>query len=637
MKKAMKKHISLLLAVLMLVASVGFNAFAATAECQHQTSMSDSRYFKEVSATCDEGGYIIYYCIKCSNPDTGAMVEVKRDNFSSPLGHQWGEAKYESNGSGDYRMYKLCTREYLDAETGKPVVCNEKSIEKDGEDEVVYHLVEFYHNKLTASYDESIDYAKIADTYKSAEKLTEVYVKDGEDAYYEDTDLLYRDPTKSFARYNHIGWADYDFEATAEEKLPEDGTYYKQSTITDVTENMKLYPVFEGLTETTYGRIEHNVVFYIINDEDEIEQGTVNQKVAHGAYAKFSKPDGTLYTVTKPEDLTNTYKFNGWVTSAGKAAPIPMEEIESTPIYGSVSFLPKFDAIAKNYVLEFYKEGKDANGKTVYNSLFKYGSNNKNAVFENVHLKRNLFVDYADKDNLAYFQNDKTLFEKQSDKEYIYLWTGKWAILMPDGTVGRTVDLKDFEVYTGEFRTEKNEDGSYVTYENSDEIKKTVRLVPVYKRNRQIYTVDIVMLIPENEDTDYYRKDAEVQVVANNGQLVASGYTNKDGKFRCNLYYQVPFTVTVATQDGKYLGNYLITDLDKFEGNIEKEAELNKCYVAMQLNPDYETHCKCIHHTPFLQPIIVRIFNILYNFFNYKYVCCYDMYSTIGPLLDYTA
>ena len=56
----------------------------------------------------------------------------------------------------------------------------------------------------------------------------------------------------------------------------------------------------------------------------------------------------------------------------------------------------------------------------------------------------------------------------------------------------------------------------------------------------------------------------------------------------------------------------------------------------MKLNPEYETHCSCIHHNALLQPIVVRLFNILYSFFNVKYVCCYDMYSTIGPLLDYT-
>ena len=121
-------------------------------------------------------------------------------------------------------------------------------------------------------------------------------------------------------------------------------------------------------------------------------------------------------------------------------------------------------------------------------------------------------------------------------------------------------------------------------------------------------------------------------------QLVASGKTDANGKFRCRLNYQVPFTVTVATADGKYLGNAIISDLIKplnDTGDENIEAEINKCRVDMQLKPEYETHCSCIHHNALLQPIFVRILNILYTFFNVKYVCCYDMASTIGPLLDY--
>lgn len=616
----MKKHLSLLLAVLMLLSSVGFNAFAA-AECQHKTAMSDPEYYEVKYPTCDEQGYTIYYCTKCG-------AEVTRV-YSDSLGHVWGKEQYESNGKGDYRMFKTCTREYFDGTN--TVVCGAKSIEMDGANEVLYHQVQFVNDKITKSYDSSISYTKVVDTYES--KLLETtYVKHGEDAVFEGGTLI-REKTKAFPLYHHIGWSETSFEATAAQTYPAD--YYANSVVTNVEKNMTLYPVFEGITSTTEGTIEHRVIFYIINENDQIEQGTRDQYVAHGETAKFSKPNGELYTVTKKEDLAYTYEHTGWKTSENDKNYIDKDTIESYPIYGNVGFTPVFDSIAKNYTVEFYKE-ELVNGSISYRTLFTYGSSNKKSVFNNVHLNENLLLQYSDKSSLGDFLGSTNLFSKNSDEEYIYIWTGDWAILRPDGTVGRVVDLQDFRIYEGEYRTEQNEDGSYVTYENG-EIKKVIRLVPVYKKNRQVYAVKIKMHIPEYEDDAYYLAGADVHVTANNGQLVASGQTDGNGEFRCNLYYQIPFTVTVATADGKYLGTQMITTLNKVNGNLEDEIKANTILVGMSLNPDYETHCKCIHHNALLQPIVVRIFNILYGFFNVKYVCCYDMYSTIGPLLDYTA
>ena len=595
MNKTMKKYLSLLLAMMMLVSTFAVNASAA---CSHQISTGDPNYYEVVNPTCTEQGYTIYKCVYCGEI-------VSRGDYKDPLGHKFGEDKYESNGNGAYRKYNECEREYT--QNGQVVTCNSKVVERLNGEEVVYYLVEFYNNKITASYDESIDYTKVADAFRT-EKVYSAFVKEGDEAVYEGINLV-REKTKEFPLYLHIGWSDKsNLEATRENNLSDADVL----DLTSIKSNLTLYPVFEGLLANNNGTITHAVRFHLLNDDGSLIPGTFTQYVAHGAYPKYSDPNGVLYkTPEKKEDVVNTYSFNGWSTKINGKSGIPMDEIEKTPIYGDVGFYPTFTADPKEYTVEFYADG----GKTLLQ--YKKGVEKFDAVFTGVNLETNLKLI----EGVNLLNNDAASLEKESDNEYLYIWTGKWAVMGEDGSTGRTVDISKLEITGSEY---KEIDG-----------EKVIRLVPVYERRRQVYAVDIVMAIPSGEDADYYRGEADVHVVANNGQLVASGKTDADGKFRCYLYYQLPFTVTVATADEKYLGQAEIRFLQKGVDQ-DTEAYINRSLVQMELNPEYETHCQCIHHVAFIQPLWVRILNLLYSLFNVKYVCCYDMYSSIGPLLQYT-
>ena len=64
--------------------------------------------------------------------------------------------------------------------------------------------------------------------------------------------------------------------------------------------------------------------------------------------------------------------------------------------------------------------------------------------------------------------------------------------------------------------------------------------------------------------------------------------------------------------------------------NIIMDLSLNKEYPE-----EHQSRCRCICHNSFFRGIWVRVLNIMYRLFKIEYVCCYDMYATIGDLLAY--
>ena len=611
MKRATKKHLSLVLAVLMLLTSVGFNVIAADNH-QHKLEMNNPQYYKVVNPTCEDRGYTEFYCVFCDE-----VADI--DNYKDALGHQFGDYMYEEV-EGGFNKYQVCTREYT--YNGELVTCGAKSYDMDGDKKALYHSVTFINNKVTASLDPEITYTDVAKEFKSEELYT-CYVKHGEAAVFEGKNIPYRGKTVNFSSYEYIGWTE---DSTFEPTEKDNGSDEKCFDLSKITKNTVLYPVFVGYNTT------HMVVFY--NSTTNI---TYPQNVVHGKSAKFSY-NGDLYSPPpKKDDIVNYYKFTGWSTERNQTSGISNDVIETIPIYGDVHFFPTYEPVAKRYTLEFY----DESGK----NLLKYKDGY--AVFNYV----NLDVNFYENEKPIYeeiLNFSKTKLSKQGDKTYYYEWTGKWKVMRADDTIGGFVDFSDFKMADIDIIYNVDSEGNTVYFpddfaddgitEDGREPSKTIRLVPVFDRRLVVYTADIEMLIPNGEDEDYFRGDAVVHVVANNGQLVASGKTDAKGMFRCDLNYQAPFTVTIATSDSKYVGTAQIYDLNKpanNTGNIDDEAQLNKCRVQMELNPEYISHCSCIHHNALLQPIFVRLLNILYTFFNVKYVCCYDMAATIGPLLDY--
>lgn len=590
MKRTMKKQLSLILAVLMLFASVGFSAFAAD-ECNHQYEMTNPQYKKVVNPTCEERGYTSYLCIHCG--ENGAIKE----NYKEALGHKYGEEKYvEDKDNGCYYKCQDCTRG-----------CGSVSYDVDENGEkVVYYLVQFVNNRVVDTYDDEIKYAAVAGTYKS-ELLYSEFVKSGDEAVYECDTIPVTAKTKEYGKYTHIGW-------TTDANLPVSSDEDDCEELTGISANTTFYPVFAG-EYVEYGVVFHSLDNTPLTRTQDVEHGKSATYRVGGIETNDYYPDPTRYN-TKPynEDIVNTYTFAGWITAYDKSNPIPTDQIEVTPVYGPITFYPSFNATRKNYTLELYDSDK--------NLLVVNG---KKAIFKNVNLETNILDNdqYAGSEEIKFF-NTGSVITKDEDNTYFYTWSGKWQVLKKDGSLGREVDLRSLMVNATDII-----DGA--------DGEKIIRLVPVFDRTLIRYAVEIEMGRPYGEGQDYYLGEAEVQVIADNNQVVAIGKTDANGKFRCHLNYQVPFNVRIASYEGKYIGTAVITKLEKSpKGEEDEYKNYNHILVAMEKNPEYETHCRCIHHNSLIQPIFVRILNILYNFFNYKYVCCYDMYSTIGPLLDYT-
>lgn len=627
MKRTMNKHLALLLAVLMLLTSMGINVIAA-GEHEHKTNANNPEYYNVVNPTCTTQGYTEYLCVFCNEV-------VSTGEYTKALNHLLGEDRYEKV-EGGYNKYQKCTRQY----TKNGVVvgeCSFRSYEMENGEKTLYHKVTFINNKVTQEYDADITYTKVAKTFKDQELYT-CYVKHGDEVSFEGKISPYREKTVHYGKFKCIGWStDSTLEATATKNLTLDDC----ADLSTITAELKdadlvLYPVFEGI-ESVY-----QVVFY--NLESNI---TWPQDVNHGSCPKYSDPYGVLYpNPKKAETVKNYYEFNGWSPRSNQTEGVPTSLIESTPVYDSVHYHPTFKPVAKRYAIEFYDEG----GK----NLLNFGENGY-AVFEGVNLDENFFTHDSGvyKDILDFSLTQR---EKQSDKEYRYVWAG-WRVLRGDGTAGTRLVTMDkygnmsFNGFSGivakDIINVVDEDGNVIYLDGelpegyvadglpNREPRKVIRLVPVFEQRLETYAVDVEMQLPSGEDSGYFRGDAVVTVTDRDNQLVANGKTNADGKFRCRLSYRAPFTVTVATHDGKYIGTATINELFRASDVEDVEAEINKCRVIMKLNPEYETHCGCIHHIPLIQPIFVRILNILYTFFNVKYVCCYDMTTTIGPLLDY--
>lgn len=616
MKRTMKKYISLLLAMLMLMSSVAFSI--AAADHVHILEPNNPAYYKEFSPTCVDKGYTVYYC---ADSDCNEVVNI--GNYKDALDHKYGEWAYvhisevDESGVDGYYKYKACTRKL----SGKSELCGERIYECTGDEKNVYFLVSFVNHVTTSKYAEDVSYTKVAVEFTDY-TIYSTYVKKGESAAYKGELYPVRDKTKEFGQYSFVGWSTEKLDATRADNLSEEDTV----SLVNVQQNLTLYPVFTGIS------VYYDVVFHSLKG-----QITVPQKVLHGSTPSFrvnGDASNDYYAEPpKDSDIVNDYVFNGWAANnINQSSGIPtapdaekgIAGIEETPVYDYVHYYPTYAAIPKGYTVEFYDYTEE--------NLIQYAEG-KYATFDNVNLMTNLYD--SDKYGAEFttaisdITRNSKVTEKPSNKEYYYTFTGKWRVLRSDDKYGSTVSLSNLYIGEGDFFE--------VTDEETGVTSKIIRLVPVYEQRLRLYAVDIQMGSLGDEDEYYYRGEAVVQVTDKNGQLVASGKTDEYGMFRCYLNYKPTFTVTVATQDSKYLGTAYITDLLKATESEDVEASLNKCYVPMQVNPEYISHCSCIHHNALIQPIFVRILNILYSFFNTKYVCCYDMYSTIGPLLDYTA
>ncbi len=622
----MKKYLSLLLAMLMLVTSVGFNAFATGETCTvHKIGNTEKVY-----PTCTEEGYTVTKCKIC-----GAEMDRVYDDVA--LDHQYNAGEYVAvkDQEGAFTKVRTCTRWYRD-KNNESVQCGATATETEGGKPVIYYLVSFVNNKAPKTTYPDMNGVELIDTKEfDSNDIVTYYVKEGTVGTY-NPGTPYLGKTAQFGRHTFAGW-------TTKADLGEIKASYDKSVYADINTPIEgkttFYPIFIG------EQVEYAVTFNSLTGPL-----TNPVKVAHGKsvyYRENANPSGKLYEEpVKDEDLVNYYDFAGWSTQPRNKIGIATLSLEKVPIHNITNYYPTYKENAKNYRVEFY---------TYDMKLID--------TFDDVNLDTNLYTEFDAR--LKNFDNPDYLL-KPSSKTHNFVWTGSWRILQHkqdtgEDVLGGLVKLGDFNissnndfyvltdtngktVYVNRVDTVEQLDESKAVIKkdiNRDEPVKVIRLVPEYDERLIAYHVGIKMSLPVEEDPDYYRGGAAVRIFDYKGNIVTSGTTEADGTFRCTLNYIEgrPYTVKITTSDSKYLGEAVISNsFQKSEiGDAYEEAMiLNICSVNMTRNPEYETSCSCIHHNPLIQPIWVRILNLLYTFFNVRYECCYDMYSTIGPVLDYT-
>ena len=628
----MKKYLALLLAMLMLVTSLGLNVFATgDEECIAHRAGTEVKVYP----TCTEEGYTVVLCKNCGE-------EISRTINELPLEHQFYHSEYvavadnaTSLNKAAYNKVYTCTRTYRDKD-GKTVPCGEQKYETKGDKPVVYYLVRFINNKVPNAdkkYTDPNGVELIDTTAFDSIELARYFVEKGTVGQYS-VGVPFLGKTADFGTHVFDGW-------TTNANLGTPKASYEKEDYADIyspiEEATTFYPVFVGQ------KVDYTVNFYSADGPITNFKGVTHGESAY--YRVNGSATGDRYVEPpKEDDLANYYNFAGWSTLPRQEIGLSTDTLEKTPIYDVTTYIASYKAVPKNYNVEFYGYVRDNESEPI----FTLDKDNE------VNLNTNLYVKHQS-DFVALESSDDVV--KPSDDSYQYIFSG-WRILKTDidgnEVLGDFVDLQNFNIKSvGDYFVDLNEDGSEVTETRTvtveqigkkedvtyEEPVKTIKLVPAYDERLLVYYVGVDMIIPDDEDADYYRGNAAVRVFNEKGDMVASGKTDDNGFFRCKLS-NIPdnsYTIKVTTSDSKYLGETVVSRAFVRGDNADEESKiLNLCKVNMVENPEYETSCSCIHHNPLIQPIWVRILNILYSLFNKRYECCYDMYSTIGPLLDYT-
>lgn len=440
-----------------------------------------------------------------------------------------------------------------------------------------YHSVTFVNPWATdtETTKEELSYTSLAKTWKNEELLT-IYVVEG-GTVNEGVDAK-RQKDYDFGEYDLSGWtlapADSgDFTESDFFLFGDDGD--------TIDKNTNLYAAFTGNPEVYY-----TVQFYNANGV----AFTREISVRHGKKVDddIFKPDenGVYQNVPQLEETASHYfTFSKW-------------NIDINALYGDTVIVAVYDNNPKMYEYIFCDyQGNELHTETVaYGAASVYNGN----------------ADFAAE------------MERPKDRTYIYAWMGEFTI---ENTV-HTTHISSMKAPMGYLDTR---------YKDSEDYE-VIRLIPAYVQRLVEYQFDLTAIIPSTEpDMDYYLDKVIVQILNDKGQYVGGGRTSDvNGKavFKCFLRDSQYYTITAVTEDEKYHGEKVL------ERNFIYDATYTKISttINLELNEDYVNgnRCSCIHHNAIVRGLWVRILNLLYRLFNVKYVCCDDMYATLGDVLVYT-
>ncbi len=611
MKKTLKK-VLILAAVVAAVVTV-FSFAASAISCGDGKHTIVETYH---APTCTEPGYTEYTCTMCD------FVGIS-ESTEAPLGHDFKGVDYVYEAVDSYyKRGKLCQR----TECAKTIY--DTHIENNVSVFDRYYLVKVINPFVAAEYWEDITYTSVVKTHKQAlvesyknPEFGNWYIKEGEtlESYLiglgyrgytdwmnavKDSNTVRRLKDKTYGKYDLVGWAYSKLDS---------GEYTDADIIsfadTVITANDEIYATFKG-DETVVYEVQYR-------DGDGVYLTTIFN-VRHGKAAaddiflpvydsegNFVRYDNEK--LDKAEDIRYYYEFKGWA---------PSREV----VYGDTDIIAQYNTIPKEYEFVFYKwdASKGEYVDSGVTAVAKYGYP---LVYKN-----------ADGTELTAAEIEE-LTKREKDRSYIYSWDGNWKVLNRD----IAVNSKSCSVpYGTQDIRSKGEEG----YE-------PLILIPTHVRRQVLYKTYVTIKFENGVDfsgtgeayeRETYLNGLNVQVMDADGQIMARGTANlvegtNYAQFACSLYDSPSYTVTVTSVRGKYSG---VTTLARtYVYDFDAPVNIS---VGLSVDEDYISGqgCHCICHNSLFKPIWVRILNLLYRLFNVKYVCCDDMYVSIGDLLVYT-
>ena len=615
MKKTIKKALIVMAVITVAVVMMSFGASAIY--CGDGNCLLESEY---VEPTCTEAGYTQYVCTVCGHTSRSA-------DTVAALGHDYKGVEYKFYAENDYyKKGRTCNR------------CEVTFYESVQGNTVEYQLVELLNPFVADTFYEDVTYTQLAKSYKEPQLITygkdteygKWYIKKGETLIGYINDLGYTDITayndwfadlvsskkcvrakdKAFGEYNLSGF-------TAQ--ICDSGEFTSEDLFdfkTAINENTKIYAAFTGNPYVKY-RVRY------VNADGREEASTKYFDVYHGEKAddsiyrpvldandKYVLDENGVIQYTNPElymaeNANFYYTFKGW-------------NYDHEHIYDDVTIRATYNAIPKAYDYAVYVWDAAAN------DYVDSGVRAENITYGNPLVYSNLPA-------------GKTIDEvnaRGKDRTYLYIWNHKYSLI----NTGFVFNEKVSSVLKGFKDTRYRDEEGY----------EPVVIIPVYDHTPNLYATKVVVKFDKNVsfaetsskeyEMEQYLNNVTIQITDANGQLMSSGVANlvpgtDYAEYTCYLHDSTSYTVTAMSPRGKYAGASTISRGTVFDF----DAPVNLS-VGLTLNSDYVEgqSCKCIHHNSFFQPIWVRILNLLYRLFNIKYVCCDDMFSTIGGLLVYT-
>ena len=331
----MKKRLLLVLTIVMLMVVAAFSASAA--DCGDGNHISAT---KKVAPDCVNRGYDLHYCAACGK-------EFSKGNYVAALGHDM-ENKYVAAGSY-----------YQNRQTCKRAGCNvEDKVEQVGGQDVKYYSVQFINAKATDSYLETykgvgVKHAKLTGVWYNQALNSVAYVKEG-GSYTYDGKKPTRNKDVNYGKYIFTGWTDSaDNDTNKGAKLGSADNY--NVTVKDIRSNTTYYACWQGEV------VSYRIQFVNEDGSSWISANNGEVYVAHGQTINYN----WIYP-SKDSTTSSDFKFAGWV--CGNPSKTDAEgnfteydeyllkdgiHIKNVPIFSADAMKATYDAISREYVVEF--------------------------------------------------------------------------------------------------------------------------------------------------------------------------------------------------------------------------------------------------------------------------------------------